>query len=83
MYNSILDAIVVGAGHAGLSISYHLKDLNLTMDLARELGLALPFTGACRELLQMGANQGLGEKDDSALQIVLERMSQKRTKKDR
>jgi len=29
MYNSILDAIVVGAGHAGLSISYHLKDLHL------------------------------------------------------
>ncbi len=29
MYASILDAIVVGAGHAGLSISYHLKDLHL------------------------------------------------------
>jgi len=29
MYDSILDAIVVGAGHAGLSISYHLKDLHL------------------------------------------------------
>ena len=29
MYASALDAIVVGAGHAGLSISYHLKDLHL------------------------------------------------------
>ena len=29
MYASSLDAIVVGAGHAGLSISYHLKDLHL------------------------------------------------------
>ena len=29
MFAPALDAIVVGAGHAGLSISYHLKDLNL------------------------------------------------------
>jgi putative flavoprotein involved in K+ transport len=30
MNDSILDVIVVGAGHAGLSISYHLKDLHLS-----------------------------------------------------
>ena len=30
MVASILDVIVVGAGHAGLSISYHLKDLHLS-----------------------------------------------------
>jgi putative flavoprotein involved in K+ transport len=29
MYASILDVIVVGAGHAGLSISYHLKKHNV------------------------------------------------------
>ena len=27
--SSVLDVIVIGAGHAGLSISYHLKNLNL------------------------------------------------------
>ncbi len=29
-FNSILDVIVIGAGHAGLSISYHLKKLRLS-----------------------------------------------------
>jgi putative flavoprotein involved in K+ transport len=29
-YNSILDVIVIGAGHAGLSISYLLKKLHLS-----------------------------------------------------
>ena len=29
-HNSILDVIVIGAGHAGLSISYHLKKLRLS-----------------------------------------------------
>jgi putative flavoprotein involved in K+ transport len=29
MNTSVLDVIVIGAGHAGLSISYHLKKLNL------------------------------------------------------
>ena len=30
MNSSILDVIVIGAGHAGLSISYHLKKLRLS-----------------------------------------------------
>ncbi len=30
MIGSVLDAIVIGAGHAGLSISHHLKNLNLS-----------------------------------------------------
>jgi putative flavoprotein involved in K+ transport len=30
MKNSVLDVIVIGAGHAGLSISHHLKNLNLS-----------------------------------------------------
>jgi putative flavoprotein involved in K+ transport len=29
MNASVLDVIVIGAGHAGLSISYHLKELHL------------------------------------------------------
>jgi len=58
----------------GFFMRYHLKDLNLTMDLARELGLTLPFTDMVRNLLGLGVEMGYGEKDHSAAMAVLEQI---------
>jgi 2-hydroxy-3-oxopropionate reductase len=59
----------------GFFLRYHLKDLNIALDLARQLGLSLPFTAQIREALQMGSALGLGELDDSAVLRVIEKMN--------
>jgi 3-hydroxyisobutyrate dehydrogenase-like beta-hydroxyacid dehydrogenase len=55
-----------------------LKDLNLTLELARELGLPLPLTSLTRELFSAAANQGLGELDIMAIAVLYGRLAGER-----
>jgi 2-hydroxy-3-oxopropionate reductase len=59
----------------GFRIRLHQKDLNLALQGARALGVALPNTAAAAQLMQAGAAHGLDELDHSALVRVLEIMA--------
>lgn len=59
----------------GFRIKLHQKDLNLALQGARALGVALPNTAAAAQLMQAGAAHGLDELDHSALVRVLEIMA--------
>jgi len=62
----------------GFRISLHRKDLALAVDAARGLDLALPNTAATLQLMNGAVGAGLGEKDHSALILMIEQMSQGR-----
>lgn len=59
----------------GFRIGLHQKDLNLALQGARTLGVALPQTAGAAQLMQAVAAQGGGELDHSALVQALERMA--------
>jgi 2-hydroxy-3-oxopropionate reductase len=59
----------------GFRIRLHQKDLNLALQGARELGVALPQTANAAQLLQACAANGLAELDHSALVQALEAMA--------
>jgi len=56
----------------GFRIKLHQKDLNLALQGAKALGVALPNTAMTAQLMQACAAQGLGEMDHSALVQALE-----------
>lgn len=56
----------------GFRIELHQKDLNLALQGARALKIALPATAACQELFNAAAAQGGGAWDHSAIVRVLE-----------
>jgi len=56
----------------GFRIRLHQKDLNLALQGARELGLALPQTAGAAQLMQACAANGLADADHSALVRALE-----------
>jgi 2-hydroxy-3-oxopropionate reductase len=56
----------------GFRIKLHQKDLNLALQSARELGVALPQTAGAAQLMQACAANGLAELDHSALVKALE-----------
>jgi len=56
----------------GFRIALHQKDLNLALQSAKSLGLALPGTANAAQLMQAGAAQGWDQLDHSALVRVLE-----------
>lgn len=56
----------------GFRIELHQKDLNLALQGARALKVALPATAACQELLNAAVAQGGGAWDHSAIVRVLE-----------
>ena len=58
----------------GFRIALHQKDLNLALQSAKSLGLALPGTANAAQLMQAGAAQGWNQLDHSALVRVLELM---------
>jgi 2-hydroxy-3-oxopropionate reductase len=60
----------------GFRIELHQKDLNLALQGARELGVALPNTATVAQLMQACAAQGLAGKDHSALVQALELLAQ-------
>jgi 2-hydroxy-3-oxopropionate reductase len=59
----------------GFRIGLHQKDLNLALQGAKALGVALPGTANAAQLMQACAAQGWGEMDHSALVRALELMA--------
>lgn len=59
----------------GFRIELHQKDLNLALQGARSLGVALPNTATAQELFNTCAANGLSKSDHSALCRALELMS--------
>ena len=59
----------------GFRIGLHQKDLNLALQGARELSLALPQTAGAAQLMQACTAHGLGDLDHSALVRALELMA--------
>jgi len=59
----------------GFRIRLHQKDLNLALQGAREIGVALPQTAGAAQLMQVCAAQGLADLDHSALVQALETMA--------
>lgn len=60
----------------GFRIALHQKDLNLALQGARSLGVALPQTAITAQLMQSCAALGLAQKDHSALVRALENLAQ-------
>jgi 2-hydroxy-3-oxopropionate reductase len=56
----------------GFRIALHQKDLNLALQGARALGVALPGTAQAAQLMQACAAHGMAELDHSALVRALE-----------
>ena len=59
----------------GFRIRLHQKDLNLALQGARELGVALPQTAGAAQLMQACAANGMADLDHSALVKALEQMA--------
>jgi 2-hydroxy-3-oxopropionate reductase len=59
----------------GFRIALHQKDLNLALQGAKALGVALPQTASAAQLMQVCAAHGLGDADHSALVKALELMA--------
>ncbi|HSV81254.1 MAG TPA: 2-hydroxy-3-oxopropionate reductase [Ramlibacter sp.] len=60
----------------GFRIALHQKDLNLALQGARSLGVALPQTAIAAQLMQSCAALGLDQADHSALVRALETLAQ-------
>jgi 2-hydroxy-3-oxopropionate reductase len=60
----------------GFRIALHQKDLNLAMQSARSLGVALPQTASAAQLMNACAALGYGQEDHSALVRALEALAQ-------
>ncbi|HYP71760.1 MAG TPA: 2-hydroxy-3-oxopropionate reductase [Variovorax sp.] len=60
----------------GFRISLHQKDLNLALQGARALGVALPQTAGAAQLMNACAALGHGQEDHSALVRALEALAQ-------
>lgn len=60
----------------GFRIALHQKDLNLALQGARSLGVALPQTAIAAQLMQSCAALGLAQSDHSALVRALENLAQ-------
>jgi 2-hydroxy-3-oxopropionate reductase len=60
----------------GFRIALHQKDLNLALQGARSLGMALPQTAIAAQLMQACTALGLAQSDHSALVQALETMAQ-------
>ena len=59
----------------GFRIKLHQKDLNLALQGARELGVALPQTAGAAQLMQACAANGMADLDHAALVQALELMA--------
>lgn len=66
----------------GFRIALHQKDLNLALQGARSLGMALPQTAIAAQLMQTCAALGLSQSDHSAVVQALEAMAQHPVRED-
>ncbi|HWP35526.1 MAG TPA: 2-hydroxy-3-oxopropionate reductase [Thermodesulfobacteriota bacterium] len=69
------ERMLTRAFQPGFRIALHQKDLNLALEAARELGLALPNTAACQELFNACVARGGAGWDHSALVRALEALA--------
>jgi 2-hydroxy-3-oxopropionate reductase len=69
------ERMVTRAFEPGFRIDLHRKDLNLALQGARTLGVALPNTATAQQLFSTCAAQGGGDWDHSAMVRALELMS--------
>lgn len=56
----------------GFRINLHRKDINLALDAARQLGIALPNTASVSQMMNAATGQGDGDRDHSGLLRTLE-----------
>jgi len=59
----------------GAFLRYHLKDLDLAIKTAEDLGLTLPFTSLTREFMRMAVAMGRDQIDHSGLMTVIETLN--------
>jgi 2-hydroxy-3-oxopropionate reductase len=59
----------------GFRVELHRKDLNIALQTAREMAIALPVTAIIAENMNALIAQGDGKKDHSALALLVERMA--------
>lgn len=59
----------------GFRAALHLKDLGIALNTAQSLGVALPSTAVVTQLFTALRSQGHGDKDHSALLLVLEELA--------
>ena len=59
----------------GFKAWMHQKDMNIVMDTAFELGLALPGSATAAQMFNALVGQGMGEEDSIALLKLLEQLS--------
>jgi 2-hydroxy-3-oxopropionate reductase len=59
----------------GFRIDLHHKDLGIAMDAAREAGISVPVGALVTQLMGAARAQGLGDRDHSALLLVLESLA--------
>jgi 2-hydroxy-3-oxopropionate reductase len=69
------DRMVKRTFNPGFRIGLHQKDLNLALQGARELGVALPQTAGAAQLMQVCAANGMAGLDHSGLVKALELMA--------
>jgi len=70
------DRMIKRTFNPGFRIGLHQKDLNLALQGARALGVALPQTAGAAQLMQSCVALGHGQSDHSALVRALENMAQ-------
>ncbi len=70
------ERMIAGDFAPGFRVALHQKDLNLAMQSARRLGLALPQTAGAAQLMNGCQALGHGQSDHSALILALEAQAQ-------
>jgi len=67
VYRETEQAIVNPGGGVNFYLRHMLKDVNLALDLGRQMDLPLPLAAMTRQMLVTAKNLGRGEKDSSAI----------------
>lgn len=77
-YSRAMDAkgerMIAGDFQPEAKLAQHLKDVHLILNLAREVGTALPTSELHARLLARGVQEGLGDLDNAAIIEVLRRL---------
>jgi 2-hydroxy-3-oxopropionate reductase len=69
------DRLFAGNRQPGFKAHMQVKDLNIVMDSAREIGMPLPATEVNTRLYEEMVEMGLGELDNSAVVAVIEKLA--------
>lgn len=73
--NAKVPMMLAGNDNPGFKIKLHIKDLNNALDTGHEMGMMLPLTAQVMEMLQQLKNDGMGDKDHSALVHFYEKLA--------